>query len=343
MRPAFCATRKFSIQGPFAGRSPCDLMAAMPTSRRSSPSTNLAVLDARVFDDGIAAILDAKREEIKEQPRYRDDSYFDDDGVHHMRGGVWNDTSDRAVDGYTKQDVEDVRAELRDLGLQMEFTPCDAMMAEYFRTGRLSIDVRSPGDSAMTPVMRTSNKMEVRDLGRDRYRVAGEVVSFYARRTRCTCRPKRCMHEVAARRRRDAWAPSPDRFTVSDQRLQQAVRKTVAMLRSLPDAEPFDTGRRPYSTRQRVLALVIRRLFGGQSFDEGAAAAVKAGYFKLFPTRSLTRFRKDPDVKALLERLAASAAGSSIHVQHGADTLDVLIAALDAPPGRPADKRKAVA
>ncbi|MHB8144141.1 MAG: hypothetical protein ACYDA5_04000 [Vulcanimicrobiaceae bacterium] len=239
---------------------------------RNAPPANAAVIDVHALRAIVLMLLKDKVAETKANPRYRDDSYLDDDGVHHALGGVWNDTSGRAAIGFTKDDVREVREQLREHGLLMEFVAVDALLSEYICSGTFNVAIRMPGDSEPMPQRRKT--VDIKDLGRDRYDVDGEVVTFRDRHVTCRCRDRRCDHEVAARRRRTAWSPSPEKFVVSDRRKQELVRNIVRLLQPLADSQVTQIGRTPYTTKQRVIALVIRALFKDKEFEEGAAASL---------------------------------------------------------------------
>lgn len=277
------------------------------TAPRQATPPNTAVLDVRAMKGVVCAILDESVADIDRRCRYNDASTFDDDGNHHAKGGIFNDTSGRSADGYTKEDVDDVRRDLRERGLTMDFDGCDAMMNEYIRTGYLSLNITVAGLAGGPKPRR--QPLEVTKLSGERYRVASEVVNLN-RRPRCSCRPRMCEHEVVARRQRQdkAWAPFADRFEVSDRRKRDLVRTIVKMLLTAPEAPTTEIGRRPYSTRQRVLALVIRELFTGKAFEAAKGASIRAGFFaRAFPESSLKTFRKDDAVSQLMSRLARGA------------------------------------
>ncbi len=262
----------------------------MPARKRRSELQNVAILDPHAFDRAVMELLDEKLAEIEALPRYRDQSYVDDDGVHHARGGVWNDRTGRAAEGYSKADVEDIRGSLHELGLTMSFEDADAMMSEYFRSGALRLSLQLQNE----PPPRTKSPIvEVEELGRERYRVGNEVVSFNGRRARCTCRPDRCEHEVVVRARRSSWDPKIEAFAVKDASKGMIVARIVHALKSLPDVEARHNGRRPFSPKQRLVALVIARLFADEELKEAANAAVIAGFMPRFPTRSIWTFKKD--------------------------------------------------
>lgn len=275
---------------------------------------NVAHVDPHAFDELVIGVLEGKLEEMRERPRYRDSGFVDDDGTYHARGGIHNDRSGRAAEGYTKQDVEDVRRSLRVRGLLMASDAVDAMLNEYVRTGRLNLCIVTTGSSPR-PASRSAVH-EVIKIGTDRYRVGSEVVRFNDRHVSCTCRPKRCEHEMIARRARCKGRQLPRGFPFADRRRQKLVSSIFEMMRHTPEVQSVSPGRPGYSTKQKLVALVLARLFRGDELQAAAAAAVSAGYFERFPVASLKRFRKDARVRAMLAKLGFN----------GADAIGQLIA-----------------
>lgn len=295
----------------------------MPARKRRSELNNVAIVDPHAFDRAVMEVLNEKLAEIEAQPRYRDESFIDDDGVHHARGGAWNDRTGRSADGFSKADVEDVRKALRDMGLTMSFDAADAMMAEYFRSGalRLTLTVESEGQRSNA----SPRSLEVADLGRERYRVGNEVVSFNARRARCTCRPDRCEHEVVIRARRSSWNPKIEAFHVKDASKRAVVARIVHALTASPDVERRHNGRRPFSPKQRLIALVIHRLFSDQELQEAATGAVIAGLLPRFPMRSIRTFKTDEATLHLAIR-AYQQIGNRPNTRPTDDPIEALIA-----------------
>lgn len=274
-----------------------------PHARNAQP-TNLAVVDMEALRRGVLAVLDEKIAELEDRPRYRDRGYVDEEGVHHAKGGFWNDTQGRATDGYSAQDVEDVRQALLERGLGMEFGAVDAMVNEYVRTGRLSLEIAVPNASvALAMRRRARNPLEVKKLAGDRYRVGEEVVTFGHRHARCTCRPEVCEHEAAARRLRGSWKVEPTRFDVGEPGKRGVVQRVAEELSASPIPCIQGAGRPAYAPQQRVLALLVRELFVAEEFERAKGACERAGFFRRFPVSSLTSFRKDDAAAALAMQL----------------------------------------
>lgn len=296
-----------------------------PHTRNAQPA-NLAVVDVVALRRGVRAVLDEKRAEIEDRPRYRDRGYLDDEGLHHAKGGFWNDTQGRATDGYSGQDVEDVRQALLERGLGMDFEAVDAMMNEYLRTGRLSLEITSPyAGVALAERRPTRTVVEVKKISADRYRVGEEVVTFGHRHARCSCRPEVCEHEILARRLRATWTIEPARFDVGDPKSRDVVRKVAQELSASATGCDHRVGRPAQTPEQRVLALLVRELFAADEFERAKAACERAGFFKRFPVSSLTSFRKDGTTATLALRLAEKLGSRA--VADGSDPIRVLISA----------------
>jgi hypothetical protein len=73
------------------------------------------------------AVVRAKCEEVRRSPRYRLVGYYDaENELFVARGGAWN--SSRIGASFTKADVEQVRRELKRLGIVATFDDVDSML-----------------------------------------------------------------------------------------------------------------------------------------------------------------------------------------------------------------------
>lgn len=84
-------------------------------------------------------IVKAKILETEREPRYQFSGFYDQENeVMVMRGGAWRADPARVGYGFTKQDVEDVRKQLRAIGVTASFDEVDSMLCH----GQYVLDAR---------------------------------------------------------------------------------------------------------------------------------------------------------------------------------------------------------
>lgn len=273
------------------------------TRKPGKSDSPIAALDQSVFAAFVRSVFEQKHEEIRQAPRYRDAGYHDGDDFHE-RGGFWNDNSGRAADGYTKQDVQDVRKRIAEMGLSIGFDALDGVMNEFFRTGRFALQIKTTNAATEEMHPKARRTLAIKSLGKDRYRVGDAVVTTRYRHARCSCRPETCDHVLAVRRQQKPWPDESLAFDVPEVANRDTVRFIARQLRSIECVETLRLGRKGFSSKQRALALILRHLFPGRDSRHAEAAAQNAGFFKTFPSaNSLASFRKDAATTTVLQRL----------------------------------------
>lgn len=175
------------------------------------------VVDAAGIRRQMLRVLDEVLEEAQAAHAYSDSSYVDEDGIHHAKGGIWNDRHGRAADGITLQHVSDALQKLADEGVVLDFDDADALLNQYQRTGEipdlaLLVSLEGGGDALLRisePEIR-NNKEESFESGgiaffrrsADAYvaRSAGRADQFvvYGTERWCSCgRGETCAELVA--------------------------------------------------------------------------------------------------------------------------------------------------
>lgn len=125
----------------------------------------------------VMLILAEKVAEIDMTPRYQDASYGEWVGAGEAaeyrfieRGGLWNDTSNRAAEGYTKADVVEVRRALKRWGVNLSTEDVDALVMQALHG---SIRVTYSRNPALAPIKSPAERKREQ---RDRARAAGLCV-----------------------------------------------------------------------------------------------------------------------------------------------------------------------
>lgn len=289
------------------------------------------VVDAAGIRKRVLAVLDEILEEAQASRAYSDASYVDEDGVHHAKGGFWNDRHGRAADGITLQHVSDALRKLSDEGVLIDFDDADALLNQYQRTGEipelaLLVSLEGGGDALLriSPAPRREQAEESFEAGgmtffrrsTDTYvaRSAGCADQFvvYGAERWCSCGRGETCAELVALADHFRWARSlVDRLATDGDPDAELLRGAVRI------AETFGLGTKRAAGkagrfRDDVAAatfLIANEIYGNTLRSSRTVAQLCELLQSDVPgERSIRRYAHEPSVSATLNLMRTAAA-----------------------------------